>query len=289
MISAIVVARNEERNLDLALRSLRSWVDETIVIDQESTDRTAEIARSFGARVIPHPVTGYAEPCRAFARDQARGDWILFVDADEVVSRPLAEALIRCAAASDVDAVRIPRRNHLLGAAVLHSGWNPSRDLCLRFFRRDAVIFPTTIHSHPRLRPETRVVDLPPDGEALLLHFHVRDVSQFVERMDRYTTFEARERHERGERATPFASLRAAAREWLMRFVWHGGWKDGWRGFHLSMLMVSYRFVQQAKLAQLTEIGDAAEAERRDRAEAERWLAAYDAPGSSPAPGPGAR
>ena len=84
-ISAVLNTLDEERRIAFALRSVRPWVDEIVVVDMASSDRTVEIARSFGAHVASHARTGFVEPARAFACAQAAGDWILVLDADELV------------------------------------------------------------------------------------------------------------------------------------------------------------------------------------------------------------
>src|SRR5262245_29586580 len=99
-ISVVINTRNEEKNLPHALRSVRPWVDEIIVVDMCSEDRTVEIARSFGAKTFPHEPLGYCEPARAFALGQATQPWVLILDADEMVPAPLSRAL-RSAAAGD--------------------------------------------------------------------------------------------------------------------------------------------------------------------------------------------
>ncbi|MBA3436329.1 MAG: glycosyltransferase, partial [Chloroflexi bacterium] len=84
-ISGIINTRNEAANIRYSVASLVSWCDEVIVMDQESDDGTAEIARAAGATVLSHPHTGFVEPARAAAVDSATGDWLMILDADEIV------------------------------------------------------------------------------------------------------------------------------------------------------------------------------------------------------------
>ena len=96
-ISAVIIALNEEKRLARALESLSASpaiADEILVVDSGSTDRTAEIASRYGARVISHPWEGYARQ-KNFAASQAKHDWILSLDADEALSAPLRESLLR--------------------------------------------------------------------------------------------------------------------------------------------------------------------------------------------------
>ncbi|PYU89881.1 MAG: glycosyltransferase family 2 protein, partial [Acidobacteria bacterium] len=112
-ISVVVNTLNEEKNLPYALRSVRSWVDEIVVVDMHSQDRTVEIAREYGAKVYSHEPMGFVEPARAFAVAQAGGDWILILDADEVVPLLLSRRLREIARRDEADVVTLPRLNYL--------------------------------------------------------------------------------------------------------------------------------------------------------------------------------
>jgi glycosyltransferase involved in cell wall biosynthesis len=283
-LSVVINTLNEERNLPFALRSVRPWADEIVVVDMHSDDRTVEIARSFGARVFTHERMGFADPARAFACAQATGDWILVLDADELVPPPLSRRLRALAAEGAADVVRIPRLNFLLGGPLLHSGWNPERDRQLRFFRRGAVTMTPLIHRAPEPRPGTRMLDLPYEAGSALLHFNYLDADQFLERLNRYTSIEAVQALARGDRSTPLRTLVAAAAEWARRYVWHAGFRDGWRGFYLCLFMAFYRVAAAAKLEERTAVGPRSAVDARYRAEAERVLAGYGGAGAGDGP-----
>ena len=95
-ISAVVNTRNEEKNLDACLKSL-NFVDEIVVVDMESEDKTKQIAKKYTNKVFNYDNVGYVEPARNFAINKAKGDWILIVDADERVPRSLAVKLMEIA------------------------------------------------------------------------------------------------------------------------------------------------------------------------------------------------
>ena len=277
-ISVVVNTLDAERYLAYALRSVASWTAEIVVIDMMSTDRTVAIAREHGARVVSHPRADCVEAARAFAVAQATRPWILLLDADELVPLALSRRLAAIVAADAVDVVRIPRLNYLLGAPVLQTGWNPDRDRHCRFFRPGSVVLPTRIHEPIHAASGARLLELPyAPGEALV-HFNYTDVDDFVARLDRYTSVEADHAHARGERASVGKAIGAALREWLVRYGRHGGWRDGWRGVHLTLLMACYRVIVQAKLASRRHLGSDADVARQYVGEAERVLAEYDAP-----------
>jgi glycosyltransferase involved in cell wall biosynthesis len=276
-ISVVVHTLNEERNLPFALRSVRSWVDDIVVVDMASDDDTRVVAQRFGARVFAHERVGFADPARETGCAHATGDWILVLDADELVPEPLSRRLREIAAADSADVVRLPRLNYILGGPLAHSGWNPARDLQTRFFKRGAVRMGALVHQNASALEGARVVDLPaaPGGE--LVHFNYLDTTHFLYKLERYATIAAAEAHGRGERPSWRTLLLRGSREGLARYFKHGGWRDGWRGLSLSLLMVAYHVTVYAKQHELGEGLDRPDIERRYKEEAERLLAAYPA------------
>ena len=127
-ISVVIITLNEEANLPYALRSVRAWADEVIVVDMHSDDRTRQIAKEYGARVYLHDRVGYPEPAREFALAKTKGDWILILDADELIPARLARLLQSIAISDKADAVSIPRLNYLLGTPAVGMGWGPKQD-----------------------------------------------------------------------------------------------------------------------------------------------------------------
>ena len=270
-ISAVLNTLNEERRIGYALRSVVEWVDEIVVVDMESDDRTAELARQFGARVFTHERTGIAEPARGFAIQQATGDWVLVLDADELVPPRLARELRRIADHEICDAVSIPWLNYLLGGPLMHTGWGPDQDRHVRFFRSGSLRTTSGVHTFGDFQPDTRIYRLPYREGLAIVHFNYLDVAHFLEKLNRYTDFEV-DGVASTTRGRPCAAAVAATREFTRRYIKDGGWLDGWRGFYLSCLMAMYRIVAVAKVRERAEVGERQDVEARYRAEAERWL-----------------
>jgi glycosyltransferase involved in cell wall biosynthesis len=271
----VINTLNEEERIGFALRSVKDWADEIIVVDMHSDDRTAEIAASHGARVLLHDRVGYADPARAYAVGQTTGDWILILDADELVQKPLSQRLLSIAAGDEADAVRIHWRNYLLGAPMGHTGWGPHQDSHARFFRRNTVDLKPDVHNFYRVKDGARVVDLGSDPSLEIVHFNYLDVEHFVEKMNRYTSIEAAAIAARGEKTGRGRAMVRAGREFIGRYLRRGGYKDGWRGFYLSGLMAGYRFITLAKAEELRRNGPRADVAARYREEAERILQGY--------------
>src|SRR5439155_26587695 len=148
-VTAVVNTLNEEAQLPACLESLR-WATEIVVVDMHSDDRTREIAAAFGCRVFQHERTGYVEPARNFALQQASHPWALVVDADERVSAALASWIANELDTTDAAAFRIPRRNFYGQRWITCCGWFPDEQL--RLFRRELVSYSDRIHRAPTVQ-----------------------------------------------------------------------------------------------------------------------------------------
>lgn len=246
LISAAILVRNERENLPLTLRSLEGWVDEVVVVDGESSDGTADVARALGAKVFTRPPRGAMEEDGAFAASQCTGKWLFHVDADEVVPGPLGRRLREVAEEARVDAVEVPEMSHFLGAPC--NVWKGSK---LRLFRRDAVDVTDRIHGMLKLRPGARVLKLPAGPGMELQHYWIEGISPLLRRLDRYTGVEAEQRPPLPRAATPRVFLRFA-RAFLGAYLRDGGIRHGWRGAYLSLHRGFYAATVEARRAERT-------------------------------------
>jgi glycosyltransferase involved in cell wall biosynthesis len=254
-VSVVINTRNEEANLPYALRSVATWVDEIVVVDMESEDGTVEIAESFGAKVFSHAPLGFADPARAFAVNKSTCDWILLLDADELVPRPLSAHLLEMAATDRADVADIAMRNFLLGAELGYTKWGPHQSRHKRFFKRNSVRMTAKIHNYYEPLKGTRIERLPAQPDLCLIHFNYVDIEQFLSKLNRYTSIEAEEALARGETTYALQAIFLALKEAVSRYFRSQGYRDGWRGLYLSLLMGVYRLVAQAKLTELRASG----------------------------------
>lgn len=272
-ISVVINTLNEEENIAFALRSALPWASEIVVVDQESDDRTVSVAESFGVTVVSHPRTDSVVEVRRFAVEQAANDWVFILDADEMVSSALAESLKRIVAAGEADAVWVPRANYLLGRKMSGTGWGPAQDLQLRLFKKAAVQFPGRVHHDFEPSPGARTSRLSVEsGE--IIHFNYVSVDDFLDRLNRYTTSEAKVR-----KGPPVSRAHALYRGWKAfrgRYLRSGGKKDGWQGFYLSVLMAFYSFAIDAKHRERAENGTSEDVRRSYAKAAEQILAEYE-------------
>jgi glycosyltransferase involved in cell wall biosynthesis len=239
-LTVTLVTLNEEDRLRTCLETV-GFADEIVVVDAGSSDKTVELARSFTDHVFIRAWEGFAGQ-KNWALEQAHGDWILALDADEEVSPELGDEIRQVlGSAGGPDGYRMPRRNIFWGRWIRHGRLYP--DWQLRLFRRASGRFVE--------RDVHESVDVSgPIGRlrGALVHRSYRDVADFVERANRYTSLAAAEwaRAGRGIGVVDLA-LRPAGR-FLSMYVVHRGCLDGWRGFLLAGLYAYYVFVRSAKI-----------------------------------------
>ena len=275
-ISVVINTLNEENNLPYALRSVRPWVDEIIVVDMYSEDRTVEIAREYGAKVYFHPKVVPVESARSFAIAKASGDWILLLDADEMIPRPLSNKLIEIARYDRADVVGIPRLNYMLGAPMMHTRVHPNEDVNLRFFKPGFLGLTETIHrgSHPVAT--SRVTSLPYEPGQSIVHFANINLFDILDKVNRYTTIEAEQSPSRGERPSALRAVARASKRFFHHYVKGKGYRDGWQGFYVSAASALYVLLTDGKLFELHKHAGREAVRRLYQGEAEKIIMEYD-------------
>jgi len=243
-LSAVVNTRNEEATIVRCLRSIVPHVDEIVVVDMDSSDKTLALTKQFTKKIYKHEPVGYVEPARNFAIAKATGDWILIVDADEIVPDELGLKLRRLADHADYDFYRIPRKNIIFGKVMRYSGWWPDHQI--RFFKKGSVTWSNEIHSIPTTFG--RGLDLPAEEKNALIHHHYENISQYIERLNRYTTQQARQLQESQTTFDWKQLILSPASEFFTRFFVWEGYKDGLHGLALSFLQAFSFLVVQLKL-----------------------------------------
>ena len=254
-ISVIVHTLNEESNIRNCLECLK-WADELIVVDMYSDDRTVAIAREYTDRILMHERCGYVEPARQWAIEQAAYEWILVVDADELVPLALRDLLREIADTDSYDVVVIPRANYVFGHLMKGSGRAANQDKQARFFKKSFVTMNPRIHQSPLAASGNIRIGHLAGEEQAFIHFNNTDVAHALEKLERYTTIEAESDYVAGK------SL-SLERAWeqsigtLQDIVLHkeGLKKDGVFGLAIGMIMAFYHFTAALKLKLIEEYG----------------------------------
>jgi glycosyltransferase involved in cell wall biosynthesis len=248
-LSALVVCGNEAHNIADCLESV-AWCDEIVVVDSFSTDGTLEIARRYTGRVFQRAWPGFIEQ-KQFALEQATGDWVLNLDADERCTDALREAILAALGSADAQGVagfEVRRHVFYLGRWIDHGGWYP--DWKLRVACRDRARF-TGVEPHDRFVADGPVRRLHAD----LVHFTYRDFAHQLRTVDRFSDVVAAQSRKEGRRFSMLDALLHPPAKFLECYVWKRGFLDGWPGFVIAMTTAFYVFARQVKLREL----DAAE------------------------------
>ncbi|MCI0451436.1 MAG: ABC transporter substrate-binding protein, partial [Candidatus Latescibacteria bacterium] len=235
-----------QNNASIVARCIRSlaFAADVVVVDAESIDDTAALARAAGARVIERAWSGFAQQ-RRFALSQARHDWVFAVDSDEEATPELALAVAEAVAASartpEAPAgYRIRRRNQFLGRWMDVGPW--ARDTQLRLFRKDAVsVVDASVHESYRVEGRVDVLSAP------LHHYAHPTIAESVQRLNRYTTLEARDRASRRP-VRALDPLVLPAGVFFKYYVAKGCWRAGVEGFLLAAITAMYKAVLYVKI-----------------------------------------
>jgi glycosyltransferase involved in cell wall biosynthesis len=244
-LSVTIVARNEEVTLAMALDSVR-WADEIIVVDGESTDRTAEIARRYTDRVIVRPWPGFAAQ-KNFAISQAHHEWVLSLDADEVVPPSLAGE-IRAVVRGERPEVcfRFPRQTNFCGRFLRHGGNYP--DYAVRLFRRDSGAF-NDENVHDIFLCEGPTGELRND----LLHFSHPTIEVCLRKFQRNAELGAANLMQRGKPVQLWHLTAKPFWKFLKAYVLRGGFLDGRHGLVYAVLGAWSVFLRYARLWEMTQ------------------------------------
>lgn len=223
-VSVVVVARDEEALLPGCLRRLGFADEVVVVLDDRTTDTSADVARTMGAVVSTERFVDFAQFKNA-ALERATCDWVLVVDADERVTEALEAEVLAAVSAPGVErAYRIPIRNVFLGQEMRHGGWTDERPM--RLFPR-GIRYEGTLHEVPALPDNFAVYEL----SAGLVHFSHRSVLDNLDKTRRYAMLQADQLLAAGApRMTSRRLLWSALRELLRRLVRHRGYRDGEAG-----------------------------------------------------------
>ena len=242
MLSAIIIAKDEEKKLPDCLKSL-SWVDEIVVIDTGSIDKTKKIAKKFGAKVYKFQGGSYSD-WRNEGLKRGSGDWILYIDADERVT-PLLHKEIESRITnheSRTNAYAIPRKNIILGKELKHGGWWPDYVKRL-YFKRNLRRWKGDLHEEPEFDGEMGHLTNP------LLHIKHDNLSEMVEKTNKWSGIEAKlmydANHPKMNSIRFFSSM---FREFWKRVIREQAYLDGQTGVIYALYQVYSRFISYAKL-----------------------------------------
>jgi glycosyltransferase involved in cell wall biosynthesis len=240
-ISACIIAFNEAAKIKAAVESVL-WADEIVVADSNSTDATAELAASLGARVVQVPFHGFGD-LRNRAVAACRCDWIFSLDADERCTRAVRDEILDLLAGEPRhDVYRVPRRNFMMGRPIRGSGWYPNfrqpqlfRQGCMRYTLEP-------VHEGYQVLSDKPVGTL----QNAIWQFPFRNLSEILRKADRYSSLGAPKLA--GKRVSMASALGHATWSFLKHYIFKRGFIDGWAGFVIAFGNFEGTFYRYAKL-----------------------------------------
>ena len=242
-LAAVVVALNEEEKIGDCLESI-SFVDDIVVVDSGSTDRTLEICHAHGARVFHNEWKGYIEQ-KNFALSLVESDWVLSVDADERVSARLREEIIAELKNPQADGYYIPRLAYYVNRWIYHCGWFPDRKL--RLFRREVGRW-TGENPHDKVMVSTgRTARM----AGIIFHLSFEDIAAHVRTLNDFSTIGARERLKKGKDSGPAHIIFRPLFTFLKMYLFRRGFQDGLPGFIVSALSAFHVFSKYWKITEM--------------------------------------
>jgi len=238
-LSVVIITKNEANNIKDCLESVK-WADEIVIVDDESTDRTIEIAKNYTDKIFRRKMDIEGKH-RNWAYAQARNSWILSLDADERVTPELKEALaVLLSGPCEHRGFAIPRRNYIGDRWVKYGGWYPSAQL--KMFRKEYFLW-EEVEIHPRPILDGTWGILKND----LIHYSYKSFEDFVNKMNKQTTLEAIKWMKDKKRMSRGRAFWRTYDRFMRTYFTKKAYKEGFTGFMVALFAGLYQMLSYAK------------------------------------------
>jgi glycosyltransferase involved in cell wall biosynthesis len=244
MISAIILTHNDENSIRSVLDTVK-WCDEKIVIDDISTDKTRTIAKSMGATVFEHSLNDDFAAQRDFGLDKARGEWVLFVDSDELVPSKLRDEILSLPKDDKHCGYYILRKDFLFGRELKYG--ETTNVKLLRLAKKSAGVWVRSVHETWDIRGPVASLTTP------LFHYPHATVSEFLAQINRYTTINAKVFYDEGTRISVCQIILYPVGKFIQNYVIRLGFLDGIAGLIMAVMMSFHSFLTRGKLWELQQ------------------------------------
>ena len=239
-ISAYILTYNEAEKIEAAVSSVL-WADEVVVIDSFSTDRTSEIAKSLGARVVEVPFNGFGD-LRNRALEACQYDWIFSLDSDERCTEAVRDEILTLIEGNPPhDVFRVPRRSYMMGRWIKGSGWHPNFRQP-QLFRKGGMRYTLEpVHEGYELLSDKPLGTL----ANAVWQFPFRNLEEVINKVNRYSTLGAPKLA--GKRVSMASALGHGLWSFLKHYIFKRGFVDGWAGFVIAFGNFEGTFYRYAK------------------------------------------
>ena len=242
-VSVVVITKNEEKNIADCLKSVYGWAQEILVVDDESTDKTVVVASQFADKIFYRKMDVEGVH-RNWAYAQAKSEWVLSLDADEIVSDELKEEIALAVQSQGFHAYSIPLKNYLGNYWVRYSGWYPAGKL--RLFQKSRFKY-EEVEVHPRVFLDGETGHLTKD----IIHKGYPDIEHFLSSLNRQTTLEAKKWINTGRQMSFGRALWRTLDRFPRSFIGKKGYKDGFHGFVIAYFASLYQIISYFKYCEM--------------------------------------
>ena len=246
-ISAVILVKNAERTIAECLESLSAF-GEVVLLDNGSTDATVEIARKFpNVKIFSEPVFYGFGKMKNIAVDHATNDWIFSIDSDEVLMPEIVDR-INSMHLNENTTVALSRLNYYGDRCMKCCGWYP--DYVWRIFNRKYTRFnENMVHEGVTIMPDAEKVYI----KDAIKHYAADSMESIIQKMNRYTTLSAQEKHAKGKKASVIGAIFRFIHTFNMNYFFRKGIFYGYKGFVVSLLNASGSFYRHMKLYELNK------------------------------------
>lgn len=224
-LTVVIPTLNEAKDLPDTLKSLKGLTKDVLIIDSGSTDDTVKIAGDFGAKIVSHKFSSFADT-RNFGNAEAKGVWILSIEADVTISPELSPEIISAIKSDEYDAYYIGRLNKIWGKYIHHTDWSPKDDCHIWLYKKGIGEWQGEVHEE--FKTDHKVGKL----KNVLLHKNYETVSEYIEKINKFSDLAVKQ-----NKSFPWWWFKY---DFLKRYFYKQGFLDGYRGLFLSYLQAVY-------------------------------------------------
>jgi len=242
MLSVVVLAHNDENSIGKTFESIK-WADEIIVIDDGSSDNTKNISEKYTDKIFTRLLNGDFSAQRNFGINKARGDWVMFVDSDEIVSHNLRleiQEVLKIQALKGINGFFLKRKDFFLGRQLIYG--ETSKVRLLRLARKGAGKWERPVHEIWKIKGRTEQLTSP------ILHNAHENLTVFINKINNYSTLNAFYLFNNGVRVRKTDILLYPIAKFILNYIIKKGFLDGTHGFIMAMIMSLHSYLTRAKL-----------------------------------------
>jgi len=250
-LSVAIITKNEEKNIGRCIDSVKNLADEIVVVDSFSTDATKQICVEKGVRFSENPFAGHIEQ-KNHAFSLCTHEFVLSLDADEVLSDLLAESILKIKEQGFSDAYSMNRLTRYCGKWIRHGGWYPDRKV--RLVNRKLFSWSGT-NPHDKLTALSSVKTEHLKGD--ILHYSIESVEEHIRVTENFSAIAAKAMFEKNYRPSSLKKYASPAAKFLQSYFIQLGFLEGWRGYKIASLSARSKYLKYNKLAKLIELSKA--------------------------------